>query len=171
MITLVWLQVYGSTQLWGLDQVSGKHIKVYNREKCPAVPGEILQKWPCNIWDSERSFGWSVRNNISRQVVTASSDCCVYLQHRQAQMDAIYGRNYQPLHGDVWEKILSESRGGYFHAWACREILRWWSLFLRFSNRMGAYFMPHHDLIDFPPLSAEKNWFVPITFSSRDTWT
>ncbi len=42
--------------------------------------------------------------------------------------------------------------------------------FLRFSIRLGPYFIRQHNPID-PPLTAEKNRFVFITFSSRDTRT
>ncbi len=35
--------------------------------------------------------------------------------------------------------------------------------------QFGPYFMPNQDLFD--PLFLQKNLFVSISFSSRDTWT
>ncbi len=40
---------------------------------------------------------------------------------------------------------------------------------LRISIQLGPYFMLHHNLND--PLFLQKNWFISITFSSRDSWT
>ncbi len=63
-----------------------------------------------------------------------------------------------------------DGRGGGTHILGHgREVPRWWPPFLRFSIRLGLYFIPHHNPID--PLFLQKNRFVSITFSSRDTRT
>ncbi len=49
------------------------------------------------------------------------------------------------------------------------QVLRWCPSFLRFSIKLGPYWMPNHNLIGF--LFLQKNRFVSITFSTRDTWT
>ncbi len=68
------------------------------------------------------------------------------------------------------QRTAAYAQGGYFKTWYGREVPQWWPMFLKFEIRLCPYFIPHYDLID-PPLSAEKNQFVSITFSSRDTWT
>ncbi len=49
------------------------------------------------------------------------------------------------------------------------KVPRWWPQFLWLSIWFGPYCMVQPDPID--PLFLQKNQFVSITFSSRDTWT
>ncbi len=57
----------------------------------------------------------------------------------------------------------------YSHTWVGREIPWWWPLFLRLLIWLGPYFKLI--IIWLTPSFCSKNWFVSITFSSRDTWT